>query len=93
MTERIGNPIGLRLGGGATTSGRVYTTWCSKDEDRTTNAVEWELATTATDWWYAVHCVHHLGEVSWGPSTRGCMSVERSSGTSLKQPYSVFQPG
>ena len=45
----IGNPIGLRSRGGATASGRVYTTWCSEDGDRTTNAVEWALATTTTD--------------------------------------------
>ena len=78
VTERISNPIGLRSRGGATASGRVYTTWCTEDRDRTTNAVEWELATTATDWWHVVHCMHHLGEVSWGFSAGGCMSVEAS---------------
>ena len=79
MTQRIGNPTGLRSRGGATTSGRVYTTLCSEDGDRTTNAVEWELATTATDWWHAVHCVYHLGEVSGGFSAGGCMSSSGSS--------------
>ena len=57
VTQRIGNPIGLKSGGGATASGRVYTTWCSEDGDTTTNAVEWELATTATGWWHVVHAI------------------------------------